>query len=73
MKKLKLESLEITSFVTSPVVARERGTVQGHGPYPGGPVVLKTYSIAECGDTRYFDCTFGCSQNTGCPNGCIEA
>ncbi|HEX6748688.1 MAG TPA: hypothetical protein VF092_15425 [Longimicrobium sp.] len=72
MKKLKLESLDVTSFETAPA-AVARGTVDANsGIHPGGPVVLETYDIEACGDTRYFDCTFGCSVNTNCPNGCIE-
>jgi hypothetical protein len=33
---------------------------------------IETYDIDECGDTRYFDCTFGCSVNTNCAAGCGE-
>lgn len=71
MKKLKLESLEVTSFETTAADARERGTVQGHDPHPGGEVVLETYDVEACGDTRYFDCTYGCSVNTDCANTCL--
>jgi hypothetical protein len=70
MKKLKLEDLAVTSFDTIRGRTRERGTVRAHGP--GTEVPFGTYDIVDCGDTRYFDCTYGCSQNTGCPNGCIE-
>jgi hypothetical protein len=70
MKKLKLENLEVVSFATTSNVARERGTVLGaartnHACPP------QTYSPDLCGDTLYFDCTLGCSQNTACPTGCI--
>jgi hypothetical protein len=73
MKKLKLEDLVVTSFETA-AAGRARGTVLGaQSGRPGGcEVPLGTYDIVECGDTAYFDCTYGCSQNTGCPNGCIE-
>ena len=69
MKKLKLENLAVTSFATTPDAPRERGTVLGAGRTNGCPP--QTYSPDLCGDTMYFDCTLGCSQNTACPNGCI--
>ena len=73
MKKLKLENLDVTSFETSAAPAEARGTVLGaartNAPGCQGP--LQTYSIEQCGDTQYFDCTLGCSQNTACPTGCI--
>jgi len=69
MKKLKLENLEVTSFATTPDAARGRGTVLGAGRTNGCPP--QTYNVDLCGDTLYFDCTLGCSQNTACPNGCI--
>ena len=72
MKKLKLESLEVTSFETSPTVARERGTVQGHAR-PTQACPPQTYNVDLCGDTQYFDCTLGCSINTACPDGCVVA
>lgn len=70
MIKLKLDALEVTSFATTPAGARARGTVNAHGT--GTVVPLQTYDIVECGDTRYFDCTYGWSVNTACPNGCID-
>jgi hypothetical protein len=74
MKKLKLEELVVTSFETASA-ARARGTVLGAANTAVRPceVPFGTYDIQDCGDTQYFDCTYGCSQNTGCPNGCIEA
>jgi hypothetical protein len=71
MKKLKLESLEVTSFVTTTEAARERGTVHGAAkPTPGtGPI--QTYSPEACGETQYFDCTLGCSYLTHCL-GCTQ-
>jgi hypothetical protein len=70
MRKLKLESLQVESFDTTPVAAQARGTVDGHAR--PRPTTLLTYSPADCGDTNYMDCTYGCSINTACPNGCIE-
>jgi hypothetical protein len=70
MKKLKLESLEVTSFATTPNATRGRGTVQG-AANPTHNCPPQTYNPDICGDTMYFDCTLGCSQNTACPNGCI--
>ena len=72
MKKLKLENLEVTSFATTSAAARERGTVLGAGRTNNG-CPIQTYSPDICGDTYYFDCTLGCSQNTACPNGCVIA
>jgi hypothetical protein len=69
MRKLKLESLTVESFDTTPVAPHTRGTVDGHAR----PKPIETYDVEACGDTQYFDCTFGCSVNTACPNGCIEA
>ncbi len=68
MKKLKLEELEVTSFATTSGIARERGTVNAHAKL-GGPVFIETYNIERCGDTQYFDCTFGCSYLLSC-TGC---
>ena len=70
MRKLKLESLAVESFQTTPIAQQGRGTVDAHGKPK--PTTLQTYDIEACGDTNYFDCTFGCSVNTACPNGCIE-
>lgn len=71
MRKLKLESLQVESFDTTSVAQHARGTVDAHSREK--PTTLQTYDVEACGDTRYFDCTFGCSVNTACPNGCIEA
>lgn len=70
MKKLKLESLEVTSFDTSPAPSEERGTVNANAK-PGCSVVLQTYSPQACGETNYMDCTYGCSYNTDCPYRCV--
>ena len=66
MRKLKLESLTVESFATSAVAASSRGTVDAHGK----PGPLETYNVDRCGYTNYFDCTLGCSRDTGCDN-CI--
>ena len=68
MRKLKLESLQVESFDTTPVASQPRGTVDAHGK----PRPIETYDIQKCGDTNYMDCTYGCSINTACPNGCVE-
>jgi hypothetical protein len=67
MRKLKLESLQVESFETA-LAARERGTMHAHQQHH----TIETYDIEECGDTRYFDCTYGCSINTNCATGCQE-
>lgn len=67
MHKLKLESLAVESFQTSPVAAQARGTVAAYGK-PQPP--LQTYNVDLCGDTLYFDCTLGCSINTNCAGAC---
>jgi hypothetical protein len=71
MKKLKLEELEITSFETTSGAARERGTVLGHGTEPTIVIVLETYDVEACGESQFFDCTYGCSMNTDCENTCV--
>jgi hypothetical protein len=68
MRKLKLESLQVETFETTPAARQDRGTVDAHGR----PGPIATYNIEKCGDTNYMDCTYGCSINTACPNGCIE-
>ena len=73
MKKLKLETLEVTSFETSPAPA-ERGTVNANNSdvQPSPPTTgIETYHVDDCGESRYFDCTYGCSVNTDCANTCI--
>lgn len=67
MRKLKLESLTVESFQTSPVVTQARGTVAAHAK-PQPP--LQTYNVDVCGDTMYFDCTLGCSYHTYCAGPC---
>lgn len=73
MKKLKLESLEVTSFETSPAAAG-RGTVNAnHSDVQPTPPTIgpETYDVEACGESQYFDCTYGCSVNTDCANTCL--
>jgi hypothetical protein len=66
MKKLKLESLEVTSFETGAAGPHERGTVRGLSFVPTPP----TFGPCQPTDPN-FDCTYGCSQDTGCPENCM--
>jgi hypothetical protein len=65
MKKLKLESLEVTSFETGSA-GSELGTVHGRSIVPTPP----TFGPCQPTDPN-FDCTYGCSQDTGCPENCM--
>jgi hypothetical protein len=67
MRKLKLESLQVESFVTA-AAPRLRGTVDAHGdPQPTPPTIsIPTYDVEECGETRYFDCSLGCPSIAPC-------
>lgn len=71
MRKLKLESLTVESFETASAASCSGGTLYAHQQQR--PTTLQTYDVQECGDTRYFDCTFGCSMNTNCAGGCVES
>src|SRR5687768_16390199 len=66
MKKLKLESLEVTSFETG-AGPHERGTIRGRSFVPTPPL---TFGPCQPTDPN-FDCTYGCSQDTGCPENCM--
>lgn len=67
MRKLKLESLKVESFQTTPNAPRVRGTVDAHsGIGPSGTTILPTYDVVECGDTQYFDCSLGCPSIAPC-------
>jgi hypothetical protein len=77
MRKLKLESLNVESFDTTATAPRLRGTVAGHGNTGVSYCEIcrhsydnvcepDTYDVVLCGDTRYFDCTYGCTVDTGC-------
>ncbi len=73
MKKLKLESLEVTSFETLPE-SQERGTVQGHnGPiiFPGGEISDTDPNLCWFETNANLDCTYGCSQDTACDDRCV--
>lgn len=67
-KKLKLESLEVTSFEPAPDAPQLRGTVNAHGKPQPAPESF----IGPCYPTDpNFDCTYGCSRDTGCPENCF--
>jgi hypothetical protein len=71
MLKLKLESLTVETFVTTPAAPPVRGTVNAHSePQPAPPSIVCTYDVEECGETQYFDCSFGCSVDTACAHVC---
>ncbi|HET7230168.1 MAG TPA: hypothetical protein VFJ16_09210 [Longimicrobium sp.] len=65
MKKLKLDSLEITSFETSPAVRESLGTVHGRA-------AALAPTVFACPTTPDFDCTFGCSYHLSCPESCVQ-
>jgi hypothetical protein len=86
MRKLKLESLQVESFMTTGIEPQRRGTVAGHADVPAypvttGPVVnpgtgtigAHTYDARECGETNYMDCTYGCSVRCSYGTGCRDA
>jgi hypothetical protein len=68
MKKLKLEDLQVTSFDTAPMGPQVRGTVNANGkPQPVPPTL-----IGPCYPTDpNFDCTYGCSRESVCPDNCV--
>lgn len=67
MRKLKLESLTVETFVTTPAAPRVPGTVNAHsGPQPTPPTIIPTYDVQECGETQYFDCSLGCPSIAPC-------
>jgi hypothetical protein len=45
--------------------------VLGHDTEPTVVSGLETYHVESCGESQYFDCTYGCSMNTDCANTCI--
>ena len=70
MKKLKLEAIEITSFETSNVVApAQLGTVRGQQQVAPAPASMLGPSYPTHPN---FDSTYGCSQNTACPDRCVR-
>lgn len=62
MRKLTLESLTVESFETAAAATQVRGTVNANGK----PGPIETYNVDRCGETRYFDCTLGCTVETNC-------
>jgi len=66
MRKLKLESLNVESFGTTPVAPQGRGTMHARQSGPGGPHPLETYDPRDCGETQYFDCSLGCPSIAPC-------
>jgi hypothetical protein len=76
MKKLKLESLEVTSFETS-AAAVQRGTVIANAP-PQGTLYIPTYepdacetSYELCGENTNIYLSCGCSVDVTCGHTCI--
>jgi len=69
MKKLKPESLEVTSFETGGAEPQERGTVHGRAKPPQTNFNCPQTMFA-CPTDPNFDCTYGCSNFTGCPDNC---
>lgn len=67
MRKLKLESLKVESFQTTPNTPQMRGTVNGHGSIlPSPSTSIETYDPEACGETQYFDCSLGCPSIAPC-------
>ena len=69
MKKLKLESLEVTSFETGaagPLI----GTVNGREMPPPQTMRNCPQTMFACPTDPDFDCTYGCSNFTNCPENC---
>lgn len=64
MKKLKLDSFEVTSFETSAIDKQEHGTVLGRD---GKPAPITVFCQPSTPD---MDCTFGCSHLLSCPEDC---
>jgi hypothetical protein len=65
MRKLKLESLRVQSFATTPAAPRARGTVNAHAG-PRLTPAIETYDVELCGETQYFDCSLGCPSIAPC-------
>ncbi|HEU4558947.1 MAG TPA: hypothetical protein VFS20_13900 [Longimicrobium sp.] len=64
MKKLKLESIEVTSFETFAGDTREYGTVLGRDGKPAPITALCQPTTPD------MDCTLGCSRRLSCPEDC---
>ena len=79
MRKLRLDSLQVESFATTSGMERVRGTVEGHFMGAEDETIGTTSSTVvswtldrNCTDTQYLDCTFGCSQVSGCDRICYK-
>ena len=74
VKKLSLDDLTVDSFATGEGRTPARGTVRAHvRPTPDTSLLTGgacTFDPAQCGDTRYVNCTFECSADTGCQDIC---
>ena len=67
MRKLKLDTLQVESFITG--TGDGRGTVKAHSVISGCQC---TYA-ASCGETAYVDCTYGCQVTVLCSETCPRA
>lgn len=74
MRKLKLESLHVESFMTTEAGRLARGTVEGHQDYIPDPYHTErcvVYTAArDCTVTEAMDCSFGCTMNVSCGTLC---
>ena len=72
MKKLRLESLEVTSFETGAAGLISRGTVLGRDAKPvPNTMVQCPQTMWTCPTDPNFDCTYGCSMDTACSDTCV--
>ncbi len=69
MRKLTLESLEVTSFVTETPQPDERGTVLGHADTKKACSGYGCESF-QCPTSPELDCTYGCTQAMCLTNAC---
>jgi hypothetical protein len=67
MLKLKLESLQVQSFDTTAAPPQARGTVQAHAESEDSVCSCYTIDYHLCPDTKYIDCTYGCTYYSACP------
>jgi hypothetical protein len=68
--KLKLEELEITTFEPAPNAPQARGTLYAHAK-PQPPSAFTCPTALNFPTDPDFDCTYGCSRDTGCPDQCF--
>ena len=72
MKKLKLEELEVVSFVTAPAGPAGRGTVHANAkPASQNNCTLIGCETYGCPTDARMDCTYGCTW--GCPTDICES